>query len=245
MPNTIQPYPTWPAAAPGFRNPFPGSQTSAIGRRFGRVPLFAAIILLHVLIICALRHAHVKQVALTTLPTEVFITLLAGEAHPVAAQAPAPNTPKTVSVVAAAKPAPAPVPISTYVPVSNQAVPETTEAAAAPATPVAPTAPAAQVAALPVQPKLITSGVEYVRAPEPVYPVVSRRMHEAGKALVLVLVNEKGWPEKVEIKQSSGSAKLDQAALQAVMGALFKPFMDNGKPLAVYAQVPIRFQLDS
>jgi len=91
---------------------------------------------------------------------------------------------------------------------------------------------------------MIASDVEYIRPPQIAYPVISRRKHEQGKTILRVLINENGLPEKAEIKESSGSRRLDDAALSAVLGALFKPCIENGKPAAVYALVPIRFQLD-
>jgi protein TonB len=69
-------------------------------------------------------------------------------------------------------------------------------------------------------------------------------MAEEGTVMVRILVNEKGRPERAEIQQSSGFSRLDEAAKQAAMGALFKPYMEDGRPIAVYATVPIAFKLN-
>lgn len=69
-------------------------------------------------------------------------------------------------------------------------------------------------------------------------------MGEEGKAMLRVLVNDKGRAERIEIQKSSGSPRLDEAARQAVQRALFKPYMEDGKPVAVFAVIPISFQLD-
>jgi protein TonB len=58
-------------------------------------------------------------------------------------------------------------------------------------------------------------------------------------------VNDQGRPERIELHKSSGSPRLDEAARQAVLRAVFKPFIENGRSVAAYAIVPIRFQLDS
>lgn len=77
------------------------------------------------------------------------------------------------------------------------------------------------------------------------YPAASKRMGEEGKSVIRVLINEKGRAERVEVQKSSGSSRLDDAAKQAVMRALFKPYMEDGKPLPVFAIVPINFQLSN
>ncbi|MEQ6340633.1 MAG: energy transducer TonB [Gammaproteobacteria bacterium] len=94
------------------------------------------------------------------------------------------------------------------------------------------------------QPKLV-SGVEYVRPPQPGYPMISRRMNEEGKVIVRVLINPQGRPEQALAHLSSGSSRLDQAAINAVLAALFKPYTENGIALHAYALIPIMFELRS
>ncbi len=92
------------------------------------------------------------------------------------------------------------------------------------------------------QPKLV-SGVEYVRSPQPEYPSLSRRMNEAGRVIVRVLINPQGRPEQALVQVSSGFARLDQAAINSALAALFKPHTENGVALHVYALIPITFEL--
>jgi len=73
---------------------------------------------------------------------------------------------------------------------------------------------------------------------------MSRRMKEEGTALMRVLVNEHGRAERVELKKSAGSSRLDEAARQAALRTVFKPYTEDGKALAVYVVIPITFQLD-
>jgi protein TonB len=68
-------------------------------------------------------------------------------------------------------------------------------------------------------------------------------MGEEGRVVLRILINEKGQPERVEIEKSSGFSRLDEAARQAALNALFKPHIENGRPIAVYAMVPIGFKL--
>jgi protein TonB len=89
----------------------------------------------------------------------------------------------------------------------------------------------------------MVSGVEYIQAPQPEYPTIARRNGEQGKVMLRVLVNEKGRAERVEIQQSSGSPRLDEAARQAALRALFKPHLEDGKAIAVFAMVPINFSI--
>lgn len=101
---------------------------------------------------------------------------------------------------------------------------------------------AAAPPAPPAAPKLV-QGVEYVRPPAPVYPAISRRLGESGLVMLRVLISEKGLPEQASIQKSSGSGNLDEAGRSAAMRTVFKPYMEDGKPVAVYVLVPINFQL--
>jgi protein TonB len=112
--------------------------------------------------------------------------------------------------------------------------------AAAPTPPAASSAPPA-----PAQPRLLSSGIQYIKPPQLEYPAIARRMREEGKVMLRVLVNTDGRPERAEVQTSSGSSRLDEAAKRAAMRAVFKPHIENGRPVAVYALIPINFQLDS
>lgn len=138
------------------------------------------------------------------------------------------ETPKAPASAATELAAPAP------------AAPQSAEPAASSAP-----APASQAAAPTVSntaPRTI-SGVEYIQPPQPEYPPLSRRMREEGKVLLRILVDEKGHPERVEIHTPSGFARLDEAARQAAKRALFKPHLENGRPVPVFALVPVNFSL--
>lgn len=107
---------------------------------------------------------------------------------------------------------------------------------------LAPTTNASATA--PVARMKLVSAVEYLRSPQADYPALARRMGEQGKVVMQVQVNEQGKAEKVDIQQSSGFNRLDEAARLAMMRALFKPHIEDGKPLAILAIATINFSLN-
>ncbi len=235
-----------------------------------RVGPLGAIILVHAGLLYSLQTPS-KPLPKQSAPREVIATFITPVPAPAPVLAPEP-APLPTPVVEQPRPAP-PEPVKPQpVPKKVKPIPKKTEkpsrvqapaeqpaqaaqqaaAPAEPAPPVAtapaaptPAAPAPAPAPAPVQPKTVTSGIQYLQAPQPEYPPLAKRMGEEGKAVLRVLVNDKGRPEQIEVQKSSGSARLDEAARQAVSRALFKPFIEDGKPVAAYAIVPINFQLAS
>ena len=63
----------------------------------------------------------------------------------------------------------------------------------------------------------------YLDNPAPVYPALSRRLGEEGRVTLRVYVEAGGRANQVQIKTSSGSARLDQAAQEAVSRWKFIP----------------------
>jgi len=113
----------------------------------------------------------------------------------------------------------------------------------APVTPAPVTHTPAPVAkAEPAGPKVV-SAVEYIQAPQADYPAMARRLGEEGRVVMQVLVNDKGRAEKVEILKSSGFARLDESAKLALLRALFKPYVEDGKATMVLATASINFSL--
>ena len=212
-----------------------------IRKQIKRIGPLGAIILLHLAFFYALKNGSMQQ-ATPAFPKEVFATFITPERAPEPAppkEQPKP-TPKTVPIVKKSVTPPLPV-INTPSPTAVTAAPSPPE----PAAPAAATAEPSPAPAAPAVPRTITSGVEYIQAPKPEYPAVAKRMGEEGQVILHVLVNEKGRSERVEIQKTSGSPRLDEAGRQSVQRALFKPYIENGKPMAVYAIVPIKFQLDN
>ena len=88
-------------------------------------------------------------------------------------------------------------------------------------------------------------GVSYLNNPAPDYPSMSRRLGEEGRVLMRVLVSVEGAAEDVQIEKTSGSERLDNAAVNAVKRWRFVPAKKNNQPLSAYVRVPMKFSLDS
>ena len=117
----------------------------------------------------------------------------------------------------------------------------------APAAPVA--APPVEIKAAPpapaaeplVQPRF---DADYLKNPAPNYPPLSRRMGEEGKVILRVLVNPQGSAESVEIRTSSGSQRLDDAAVNTVKHWKFIPAKRGDTAVQSAVLVPIIFKLE-
>jgi protein TonB len=89
-----------------------------------------------------------------------------------------------------------------------------------------------------------TQNLAYASPVQPRYPPGSVRAREEGTVLLRVLVDETGVPQRIEIERSSGHARLDSAAREAVSRARFRPVLRNGKAIPAWGVVPIAFRLD-
>ena len=81
--------------------------------------------------------------------------------------------------------------------------------------------------------------------PPPIdYPRASRKLRETGRVIVRVYVDEAGIPRVTQVKRSSGFVRLDEAALEAVQKARFKPYVEQGVAVAGWALIPLDFDLE-
>lgn len=85
---------------------------------------------------------------------------------------------------------------------------------------------------------------EYLNNPAPAYPRLSRRLGEQGKVLLRVRVTVEGRAAQILEAQSSGSARLDEAARQAVRQWRFVPAQRGGRAVEAWVIVPIVFTLE-
>lgn len=202
----------------------------------------ATVIAIHAALFYVLSSGLLDRVVQAAMPQAVYVSFVTPPPPP---KTPPPAAPKTVNLAPPPMIAPPP-PVIQSAPVVNTITLPPPAPAAAPekavAAVVAAPAPAAPPAA---GPKTITTGVEYIKAPQPVYPAQSKRMGEQGKVVLRVLVNEKGQADQVIVQSSSGSARLDEAGRQAALRALFKPHVEDGRPVAVFVIVPLNFELAS
>lgn len=155
---------------------------------------------------------------------------------PTPARQPAPMAPPPIMTAAAEAPAPvagfavAPQPPAPPVLPPIDAVP-------VPPAPAAPPAPAPVTAA--------RFDADYLANPKPAYPVASRRLGEEGKVVLRVHVSAEGTARAVEVKQSCGFARLDEAAKAAVEQWRFVPARRGADAIDSWVSVPIVFSLQS
>ena len=202
-----------------------------------------AIVVLHLAGFYAIQSGLLSRVVTAAMPTITTISIIAPPAPP---KPPAPSVPKTVELSAQVPRAVIPpLPLIAVAPSEPTITPpQPTRAEAAPVATAAPTAPAAPspTPPAPATPRTVSS-VEYIKAPQLIYPNLSRRLGESGTVVLRILINEKGLPEQILIQKSTGYNNLDEAGRQAAQRALFKPMIENGKPVPVYVLVPLTFQL--
>lgn len=77
------------------------------------------------------------------------------------------------------------------------------------------------------------------------YPREAIALHQQGTVILRVLVGTDGIPQAVEIEKSSGSRSLDNAAHDAVKRWTFQAGTRNGITTALWARVPIKFDLQT
>jgi periplasmic protein TonB len=103
-----------------------------------------------------------------------------------------------------------------------------------------------QVAATPINIKASSPpkfDIGNLNNPAPHYPSLAKRLGEQGRVILRVLVNAAGQPQRVEMHTSSGSARLDIAAIEAVKHWQFIPAREGNINVDGVAIVPINFQL--
>jgi protein TonB len=83
----------------------------------------------------------------------------------------------------------------------------------------------------------------YKRNPPPVYPRRAKRRGYEGVVVLEILVNKQGRPAEIKIVTSSGYGVLDRAAERAVRQWVFEPATRGEEKIAMWVQVPVRFQL--
>jgi len=77
----------------------------------------------------------------------------------------------------------------------------------------------------------------------PVYPQRAIELNQQGEALVRVRLDPDGSAAEILLWRGSGFALLDRAALTAVRGWQFLPAIRDGRPVAAWVEIPVRFHL--
>lgn len=77
----------------------------------------------------------------------------------------------------------------------------------------------------------------------PEYPAQAQRRRQEGVVIIDITVEPNGRTADVDIRQSSGYALLDQAAVKAAMKWEIMPHEINGQAVRAAFQVPVKFEL--
>lgn len=169
---------------------------------------------------------------------EMFVRLIETQPPPVA-RAPEP-LPQKVQPTRSAPVPQTPPPVMTAAP---EAPAPAASFAVAPQPPAPPPIEAAPVPAAPLPVTAARFDAAYLSNPKPVYPAASRRLEEEGKVVLRVRVGADGLPLEVEVKTSSGFARLDEAAKAAVKQWRFVPGRRGDEAIESWVSVPVVFSL--
>jgi protein TonB len=187
------------------------------------------------------------EVTLVAAPAPV-VTAPPPTVTPVVAQSPPTEIPKAIpQPKIVVKPSePPPVPEQMTVPVTTQTVVSAVSSARSPV-PTIKGDGSSPEPGLDATTQKAQVGVKakpnYLKNPEPPYPLTARRRREQGLVLLTVLVTPQGRAVKVELKQSSGYPSLDEAALTAVRQWEFEPARIGSIAVESEIEVPVRFKL--
>jgi protein TonB len=77
---------------------------------------------------------------------------------------------------------------------------------------------------------------------EPEFSEEARKAKFMGVVTVSLIVDQHGLPQNVKVLRGVGMG-LDEKAVEAVKTYRFKPATENGKPVAVYLNVEVNFEI--
>jgi protein TonB len=83
-----------------------------------------------------------------------------------------------------------------------------------------------------------------VKEEKPVYPEVALLTNREATVWVKALVDKEGKVREARIAKSSGmNVGFDEAALEAAYKNIYKPAIQNGRPVAIWVTYPVEFKL--
>lgn len=194
-------------------------------------------------LLALLSYAPAREALALGIATPIMVSLITPPN--IAPAKPKPTeSPKPLSMPMRPRETPNPMPIIAAP--ANAPSPSTAPQPAAPpkaAQPVTASAPPVAQTPLPVPLIAPRFDAAYLDNPAPPYPALARRMGEQGKVVLRVLVNAAGAAERVELRASSGSARLDTTALDTVRHWRFVPARQGAEAVPAWVLVPISFSL--
>ncbi|SAK66288.1 TonB-like protein [Caballeronia glebae] len=158
---------------------------------------------------------------------------------------PVPKPQPTPKVKPKIEPKPTPMPVTEAPSQIAAPAPEPTPPAPpAPAQPAPP--PAAPAIGKPSMDLAAPKNVAHLSCniAQPDYPAMAKRRGETGTAVIRLTVGLSGKIENATLQKSSGSSRLDDAALEAVRGSACSPYKENGEAIRASATVPFVFSLN-
>lgn len=213
-----------------------GPDASRYGaRRRPNLPAVALVVLIHAVLIAALiqvRHSYVRASE-----KKMVVVNLTPPPPPPAAEVPPP--PAQPDVVAPPPIVQTPVPPRPQVQTTPEPTPISVPVASA-----VPAAPAPAAPSRPAGPSTVQAGdlgAQMLSGRAPRYPIESRRKREQGTVLLALVVGLDGRVMSIAVARSSGFARLDDAALDAVRGWRWSPIIRDGQPVMVKGVVEIPF----
>ncbi len=84
---------------------------------------------------------------------------------------------------------------------------------------------------------------EMIREQVPEYPRLAKQAGQEGTVWVKSLVDKDGRVRDVLVAKSSGVPLLDQSAVKAAYGCLFKPAIQRGQPIAIWVTYKVGFKI--
>ncbi len=115
---------------------------------------------------------------------------------------------------------------------------------APPSSPSNETAPRAAVSTVSSPKAISASSLRYRVEPAVEVPRLSRRAGEQGRVQLRVVFDMEGRPQDVQMLRSSGFARLDAQALEAMQAARIAPYLEDGHAIPVMAVATLEYQLD-
>ncbi len=197
---------------------------------------FAVTVVLHVLLIGALLSYAPARKALSS-AAPIVVSLIAAPVLEEPVVPPKPLPPRAMNKLAPQQRIPVPEPLMTA-PIAAALEPLAPEPAHS--SPDVPPSPA-PTAPVPIDPPSFTAS--YLDNPAPEYPPLARRSGEQGRVILRVHVTADGKADAVELRTSSGSQRLDQAAIETVKRWRFVPARQGSNAVTAWVLVPIAFSL--
>ncbi|MFC4255993.1 TonB family protein [Altererythrobacter xixiisoli] len=232
--------PLRPAASPDY------VRGGGYGQRRGASPAAIALtVAVHVVLAAALLQLGAQYIR-EDKPRIVAMDLSPAPPPPAPAQ-PQPPTPPQ-QAVAEIPPIILPRETPVQVAVAQDIPPVPMQVSVTPPAPVAqaPAPPAPPAAAAPPAPRTVNLGdigAQMVSGRPPRYPTESRRKHEQGTVVLFLTLGTDGRVANISVSRSSGFARLDDAAMDAVKRWRWAPPTREGQPVIAQGVVEIPFQL--